>query len=648
MANNLETNQKPQTRYGVASEVETLLNLIQEPAVIINRTENIIIAANTQFFLLTGFEPEEIIGINFYRLFLEKLNLDASIGESQRVTLSHKNAEALPVLLKLSYLNNLNSLAQLTPVQIFQTNQDDRQSLEFLLKYFNVLIEISAQPDISSTLGLVVSLTKKLLNCECIAIYKAQGEHPVLSKEIQSNSALCDFFPETLTTQDLSCLSKPMIWKPSKPSQSDLHIAAQDAQLTFLASAPLGQENAWFGLLVAGDPHNLPSSNVLSLLKLIARQTSSAMEHQIAMNNARTTIQKIKQVIMIERQIVENIEEGVIILSSDLSVAELNPSAEMILGYTSSEVIRQPIESILIGNETLVSAYNSALQGIPTLITSDLKLHHRNGKSFPAQIMTVPILSEGRISSIIIILRDISQTEQILSRTRQLEQRAVLGEVTAIFAHEVRNPINSISTGLQLMGVNMAKDDPNQVWIERLQNDCQRINHLMESVLSFSRPMEYRMAPIDLTGLLPKIIERWRPRMKRSKIDPYFQCIASHTHVTGDARALEQVFTNLISNSVQAMSTNGGSLAIKVQNPQQQIDPPQVEIVVSDTGPGIPEDILDHIFEPFISNSPNGTGLGLAITKRIITAHKGNVNVESYPGGTVFHILLPAAKGEKA
>ncbi len=96
------------------------------------------------------------------------------------------------------------------------------------------------------------------------------------------------------------------------------------------------------------------------------------------------------------------------------------------------------------------------------------------------------------------------------------------------------------------------------------------------------------------------------------------------------------------------MSTNGGSLAIKVQNPQQQIDPPQVEIVVSDTGPGIPEDILDHIFEPFISNSPNGTGLGLAITKRIITAHKGNVNVESYPGGTVFHILLPAAKGEKA
>ena len=113
--------------------------------------------------------------------------------------------------------------------------------------------------------------------------------------------------------------------------------------------------------------------------------------------------------------------------------------------------------------------------------------------------------------------------------------------------------------------------------------------------------------------------------------------------ISGDLRSLEQVLTNLISNAVEAMKQqNGGTLAIKVESSEEKT----IKINVSDTGPGIPDEILKNLFTPFVSFSLQGTGLGLAIIKEIIAAHNGEISVESFPGGTVFHINLPIAEGE--
>ncbi|MCJ7694899.1 MAG: ATP-binding protein, partial [Anaerolineaceae bacterium] len=149
-----------------------------------------------------------------------------------------------------------------------------------------------------------------------------------------------------------------------------------------------------------------------------------------------------------------------------------------------------------------------------------------------------------------------------------------------------------------------------------------------------------------LNSLLPSIISRWDPRLRRLNIKSYYETLIEHPIVIGDFRALEQVFVNLISNAVQAMDKTGGSLSIKIQVPEIQSDPNDYEIIVADSGPGIPDDIREHIFEPFMTTNQNGTGLGLAISKRIISAHKGNIFVESFPGGTMFHVLLPKSKGE--
>jgi signal transduction histidine kinase len=196
------------------------------------------------------------------------------------------------------------------------------------------------------------------------------------------------------------------------------------------------------------------------------------------------------------------------------------------------------------------------------------------------------------------------------------------------------------------MSSRLPQEDPNQELISRLQNDCNRMSHLMESVLIYARQSEYKLEQLDIAQYIKRLLDRWQPRLAKVSINWYFLSDEGNTYIKGDPRALEQVFTNLLSNAIEAMAKTGGTLAIKVTPISIIPNYPQVEITVSDNGPGIPEEIRDRVFEPFLTTKPQGTGLGLAITKRIVIGHKGNITVDSFPGGTVFKIVIPAVNGD--
>jgi signal transduction histidine kinase len=191
------------------------------------------------------------------------------------------------------------------------------------------------------------------------------------------------------------------------------------------------------------------------------------------------------------------------------------------------------------------------------------------------------------------------------------------------------------------MAMNLTSSDPNQELIGRLQQDCDRLADLMKSVLAFARPIEpNKMEPLDLGMLVKRLRDRWRPHMTRVKVDcPEPDVMPNSQKILGDVRGIEQVLTNLVSNAIQAMSDTGGTLLLKVRPSYE--DPNQMEILVSDSGPGIPDEIREHIFEPFFTTKRGGTGLGLAITKQIVTAHKGTITVTSVPGGTAFQVRFP-------
>jgi PAS domain S-box-containing protein len=332
----------------------------------------------------------------------------------------------------------------------------------------------------------------------------------------------------------------------------------------------------------------------------------------------------------------------------------LNPQAEKMLGYQRKNVLGQPVERVLIGSDTLIMTFDKIRTQPDQNDPQNVQIFRRSGQSFLARIVSNPVWDGDQLAAIVFFMQDLSMQEMAREQTQLLEQRAILGEITAVFAHEVRNPINNISTGLELVALNLAAEDPNQPILNRMLQDCDRLNELVKSVLATARPTEYTLSRLILEPFLQNVLERFRPRLERTNVSGSLQIEADLPPVFANPRALEQVITNLIVNAIQAMGETGGQVVLNARryqnnkldglNDQQSY----IELNVIDNGPGIPTDVQDRIFQAFYTTNSSGTGLGLAIAKRIITAHRGSISVKSFPGGTVFTILLPAIVAEQA
>ena len=625
----------------------TLINLIPDPAIIYHRPKDEILIANNPLFLLTNLGEQDLLGQSIRSLLPNLVDTNPVSGHNRSALLRHKIQPLIPVNVRIFTLtaNEETELILLKPEMSAEGKRLNSVDQSELIKKLNTLIQPQGSPELRASLMHVLRASEELLEADLICLYKASGSIPQLVQYISNSGSLSTELPNRLASEDLANSQRAFLWTPDLPALTALQKAANKAGFTFLATVPLGQETAKFGLFVAGGKSIRNDTNLLSLARLIATYMTGLMEDQIALHNARNLTNKIRQVVKIQNEIVANLDEGVMILSPDLTIAEINPTAENILGYANAETLRQHVDSILIGSESLGAAFKSAQQGIPTLTGVDLTLHHRDGHSFPAQVMTTPVMSNGELVSIIILFRDLSEEEQNQATNKQLQQRAILGEITAIFAHEVRNPINAIMLSLQVMEDNLTEEDENHRWINNMRDECNKLLYLMESVLSFAKPLEYKMSGINLDSMIPKLLERWHPRLFRLNIASYYESEIDNPIVEGDLRALEQVFTNLISNAVNAMSEDGGSLGIKVSEPDNEEDRYFYMITLTDSGKGIPDEIKAHMFQPFVTGSSHGTGLGLAITQRIVTAHKGKIEVDSFTGGTIFRIYLVKKKG---
>ena len=622
-------------------ERSLILELIPAAALVYRRTDDQILSANRKFFDLTAFTLDALQDLSLNTLIPGDPDTNPTGEQSRPVRLQIASGDLILANMRILSISLTNQVVVLTfspPDSEFEIRRDLLEQ-EYRFDNFSLLTTLGSQNSSQAVFETASQILQRMLSPGLILAYRI---NPRDEKQLQllSPSPQPEAFPSTLDIGLLESTPSLNLWKLKREPQNQLQEIALMEGYHYLLTLPLLHNNSPQGLMLAAGESPYPDDDTLRYLALMSAHAASAIQGLNSLESAQRTLNNIRHVVQIQHAITDNLEEGVIILTPDLCIAEMNPAAEFLLGYASKEVFRQKAEMVLIGNETLSTLYKSAQQGISTLVGNNFRLNNRSGDSFMAQVLCIPVVEKEKVRSIVLILRDISQTEQIRAHSQQLEQRAFLGEVSAIFAHEVKNPINSISTGLQLMGLTMKPDDPHANLVTRLQNDCLRLTHLMDSTLTFSKPVEYNFAPVDLASLINSILERWAPRMYRLNISYNLEQQPVKPMVLADARAIEQVFVNLISNALQAMETDGGSLNIKIHPVSPEANPPQYEIIVADSGPGIPEDLIKHVFEPFLTTKAKGTGLGLAISRRIITAHKGNIYVESFPGGTMFHVLL--------
>ena len=220
--------------------------------------------------------------------------------------------------------------------------------------------------------------------------------------------------------------------------------------------------------------------------------------------------------------------DGVLSLDENLRVREANARAAEILGYQTKELEGLPVQDVLVGPEDVRGTLLDALGHDLAAERSRLILHRRDGTPFPVRLRARP-LGAGARTRLLVVLHDQSEQAAIESQTEILAQRALLGEVSAIFAHEVRNPINNISTGVQFMASRLGHDHPLYESLERVRKECIRLDQLMTDVLFFARPLELHMEPTDLADLMRRLLARWQPRLAQAGVLSHTSFAEAHS-----------------------------------------------------------------------------------------------------------------------
>jgi two-component system sensor histidine kinase AtoS len=622
------------------AEIERLVELLPQAAILVNGRSQQVILANNQIVTLSGFSRHEIEKANLPAIFqpAELIgNLLRSDGESAAIELELIRRGRPPVAViaeaRALSLRHKRYLIQVTSKDALMLDSVEEQWKSQIWNYLQQLASnLISSTDLQTAWDLLLRSGQMVTTADALAIYQLQENELGLVR----SAALGVDLPDNLPASDLIHLRSGQVWNMHQRTQGLLHRSAREREITCLASAPLGDQNALTGLLVVGwrrpvsQQSCLPMATLLAYLADFVLQEYSRRAHQE---------QKLRHSLRLEQiylTLQNAIHDNIVVLDADLRILWLNRAAETCLGYTSDEAAGYPGNSVLGGPENLAQALELACQGVPTDNLQDVRLIRRDGSNFLAQISILPSKVADRLDAILVLFQDLSETERFQVHSQQLEERALLGEVTAVFAHEVRNPINNISTGLQLVTLNLPPQDPNQETLSRLQQDCDRLADLMKSVLAFSRPTDYAMEPLDLGTLVRRLLDRMRPRLNGARVNGVLQIANDLPEISGNTRALEQVLSNLFTNAMQAMSENGGTMTVRIRSLERSAGRQVVEATITDTGPGIPPGQIERIFQPFFTTKSGGTGLGLAITKRIVTAHKGNIQVSSVPGGTVF------------
>ncbi|MRS05592.1 PAS domain-containing protein, partial [bacterium] len=353
----------------------------------------------------------------------------------------------------------------------------------------------------------------------------------------------------------------------------------------------MGPGKSASGLLVIGHHRNQPPKFIQSIMEIFSSALSSLLQYFILVSELRIKLQRDFWQLNVQSEIMNQVVDGILVLNTDLSIWLMNPSSELMLGYQMKEVVGHPIENILIGPDNLMPLLESARDEYLLQRLGIVQIHRRNGDSIPVELRIVPVVKDNELNAILLYLRDVSENEEIRIRAQQLETHAILGEFIAVFAHEVRNPINNISMGLQVLSRSFVDDLKNKEMADRMVQDCERLTHQMEAILSYSKPFDAKFESVDIGRLVQRVVDRWKPRMARVGVTEFVQKPETLAQISADPRLLEQVFINLIGNAVEAMSNQeNGTLAVQLKEVQTISNHPQIEIKIIDSGPGIPEE----------------------------------------------------------
>lgn len=340
--------------------------------------------------------------------------------------------------------------------------------------------------------------------------------------------------------------------------------------------------------------------------------------------------------------VLDSMMDGIVVCDEDHEPILVNKAAERLLPLSQQDLFDSPLWASL-RDEELAAFFETALTGEESIIDREFALDIASGTRI-LSISVTPLIREKRIRGTVVHVEETTDKRRREARLRRAESLASLTTLAAGVAHEIKNPLGSISIHVQLMRKSLKgkAEAPLARYLDIVTEEIDRLNKIVVDFLFAVRPMD--IAPIndDPNALLGELVEFMRVEVETSGIELSVEYGKDVPLVPFDKRYMKQALLNLVKNAIAAMP-GGGQLALSTAAIGDEL-----HIVVRDSGVGIPEDRIGKIFEPYYTTKENGTGLGLTLTYKIIKEHGGDVTLTTKPGqGSSFTVVLPIPQKDR-
>jgi two-component system sensor kinase FixL len=351
--------------------------------------------------------------------------------------------------------------------------------------------------------------------------------------------------------------------------------------------------------------------------------------------------------------ILDTARDAIICIDPGANVTLFNRAAEEIFGYVAAEVLGQNVRMLMPEpyrgeHDGYLGDYKAT--GVPKAIgrIREVQAQRKSGETFPIELS----VSEARVGNQVIysaIIRDMSDRRAIeveLESARRLagqrERLADIGAITARIVHDLGNPLAGLSMQAQLIQRRVSRNPqrPSSNLLapaECIVSEVRRLDALIKDFLDFARQQRLDLRAVVLPPFLQRVVDLWKPVAAARDIALSLDVPADLPALTADEDKLRRVLDNLVKNAVEAIDRGPGRVDVRVR--KWELD--RVRIAVSDTGPGVPENV--EMFRLFETTKRHGSGLGLSIAKQIVVAHGGHIGFERLsPTGTSFYVDLPS------
>ncbi|ASJ20341.1 two-component system sensor histidine kinase NtrB [Brachyspira hampsonii] len=364
---------------------------------------------------------------------------------------------------------------------------------------------------------------------------------------------------------------------------------------------------------------------------------------KVSDNEKKNVIQRLSTLLYSQNVIIENLEEGIIAIDNRFIIQGINKKACFLFSIPRN------------AEGKLISKYinsNDILKTIFELINnndSETKLLKDNDNERILQIDILPIGDSGRIIGTLIKASDITKTYESTQKLKRAEQLASLTTLAAGVAHEIKNPLGSISIYVQLIDKIIKKNMDNECqcykdfkeYSDIIKEEIGRLEETINSFLFSVRKLEINIEDVNINEVILSTVAFLKYEIEKNNVNIDIKFDKDNLILKLDEKYIKQSLINIIQNAIDAMGDNADDKKKEIFIKLKTIDNYAV-ISIKDTGIGIKEEDLGKIFEPYFTTKRHGTGLGLTNVVRIIEAHNGNVTIESeYGKGSEFIIKLP-------